>query len=66
MEFLSFCANCHDKNKYLSACQALLSTENDGTFNFYFCNPLAPVMKLKTFSMSLSAAFAELVSRFLP
>lgn len=44
---------CHDKNKYLSAGQALLSVENDGTFNFYFCNPLASIMKLETFSMSL-------------
>lgn len=44
---------CHDKNNYLSAAQALLSVENDGTFNFYFCNPLASLMKLKTFSKLL-------------
>lgn len=25
---------CHDKSKYLSAGEALLSVENDGTFNF--------------------------------
>jgi len=64
-QLLSRCG-CHDKKKYPSAIQALLSVENDGALNIYFCNPLAPVMKLKTFSVSLAAAFAEFVSCLLP
>lgn len=54
------------KNKYLSAGQALLLLENDGTFNFYFFNPLASILKLATFPTSLAPAFAELELHFLP